>query len=84
MSWKKKRKIRVSGTNRHVYRPRPESEWVKVEAPHLRIITRELWEAVRQRFKVICELWGREKGRPGFGEWAAATGVSLFRTLALR
>jgi DNA invertase Pin-like site-specific DNA recombinase len=57
--WNKKRKIRVPGTNRRVYRRRPESEWVKVAAPSLRIVTPELWAAVRQRFKTMRELWGR-------------------------
>ena len=40
--WNKKRKIRVPGTGRLVYRARPESEWVTVEAPHLRIISDDL------------------------------------------
>ncbi len=63
--WNKKRKIRVPGTNRRVYRPRPEPEWVTVEAPHLRIVTDELWASVRRRFKLVREMWGRETGKPG-------------------
>ena len=63
--WNKKRKIRVPGTNRRVYRPRPESEWVTVEAPHLRIVSDELWASVRRRFELVREMWGREEGKPG-------------------
>ena len=63
--WNKKRKIRVPGTNRRVYRPRPESEWVTVEAPHLRIVSDELWTSVRRRFKLVREMWGRKNGKPG-------------------
>jgi site-specific DNA recombinase len=32
------------------YLPRPESEWVKVEAPHLRIVTDEEWTRAHERF----------------------------------
>ena len=63
--WNKKRKIRVPGTNRRVYRPRPKSEWVIVEAPHLRIVSDELWASVRRRFELVREMWGREEGKPG-------------------
>jgi hypothetical protein len=37
--WNTRRKLRVPGTGKRVFRPRPESEWVTVDAPHLRIIT---------------------------------------------
>ena len=65
MVWNKKRKVRVPGTGRRVHRPRPESEWVTAEAPHLRIIPDELWAKVEKRFGVVRELWQRESGRPG-------------------
>jgi site-specific DNA recombinase len=65
MIWNKKRKVRVPGTGRRVYRPRPRSEWVTVEAPHLRIISEELWAGVERRFGIVGELWHREGSRPG-------------------
>ena len=63
--WNKKRKVRVPGTGRRVYRSRPESEWVTVNAPQLRIISDELWQGVAQRFGAVQEFWGRKAGRPG-------------------
>ena len=63
--WNKKRKIRVPGTGRRVYRARPESEWVTVDAPHLRIISDDLWAAVAKRFGIVQALWTRGSGQPG-------------------
>lgn len=65
MIWNKKRKVRVPGTDRRVHRARPESEWVTVDAPHLRIIPDELWAGVAERFRAVQEFWGRKAGRPG-------------------
>jgi site-specific DNA recombinase len=62
--WNKTQKVRVPGTGRRIKRLRPESEWVCFDAPHLRIISNELWSAVQQRFATVHHLWGR-KGLPG-------------------
>ncbi len=62
--WNKTQKVRVPGTGRRIKRPRPESEWVCFDAPHLRIIPDELWLAVQRRFAIVRELWGRN-GLPG-------------------
>ncbi len=63
--WNKKRKVRVPGTGRRVYRPRPESEWITTQTPHLRIVTDELWTRVEKRFGIVRQLWQREGNRPG-------------------
>lgn len=42
--WNKKQKVRNPLTGRRVNRPRPESEWIPVEAPALRIVSDELWQ----------------------------------------
>ena len=54
--WNKTRKLRVPGTGRRVYRPRPKSEWVTKDAPHLRIVPDELWTGVQHRFDLVRSL----------------------------
>ncbi len=56
--WNTKRKVRVPGTGRRIYRRRPESEWVITPVPHLRIVTEELFASVERRFKITQKLWG--------------------------
>src|SRR6516162_5305142 len=56
--WNTKRKVRVPGTGKRVYRHRPESEWVITAAPHLRIVSDELFGAVERRFETTKKLWG--------------------------
>ena len=56
--WNTKRKVRVPGTGRRVYRHRPESEWVVTQAPHLRIVSDDLAAAVELRFETTKRLWG--------------------------
>lgn len=63
--WNKTRKLRVPGTGRRVYRPRPESEWVRKDAPHLRIVPDGLWAAVQHRFDLVRRLWQRKDARSG-------------------
>ena len=59
--WNMKRKVRVPGTNRRIYRRRPESEWVVTPAPHLQIVSSELFAAVERRFQTTQKLWGTER-----------------------
>lgn len=56
--WNTKRKVRVPGTGRRIYRRRPESEWITTSAPHLRIVPGELFAAVERRFEITQKLWG--------------------------
>src|SRR6266478_1188655 len=56
--WNTKRKVRVPGSGRRIYRRRPESEWVVTSAPHLRIVSDELFAAVERRFATTQRLWG--------------------------
>ncbi len=64
LTWNKTQKVRVPGTGRRIKKPRPESEWVKHDAPHLRIVPEDLWLGVQRRFHTVSRLWGRE-GKPG-------------------
>lgn len=56
--WNTKRKVRVPGSGKRIYRRRPESEWVVTKAPHLQIVSDELFVAVERRFEISQRLWG--------------------------
>jgi hypothetical protein len=56
--WNTKRKLRVPGTGRRIYRRRPESEWVVTAAPHLQIVSEVQFAAVERRFVTTQKLWG--------------------------
>lgn len=49
--WNRTKKERNPETGRKVSRPRPESEWKRVEVPEWRIVPEELWTAVQERLK---------------------------------
>jgi site-specific DNA recombinase len=60
--WNTRRKVRVPGTGKRVFRPRPESEWVISDTPHLRIVSDELFKAVQRRFRTVKQVFGRDGG----------------------
>jgi len=60
--WNTRRKVRVPGTGKRVFRPRPQSEWIRAEAPHLRIVSDELASAVRRQLKAVKSMFGRQGG----------------------
>lgn len=47
--WNRQRFIKDPDTGKRQARPNPESEWVIQEAPELRILDDDLWEAVKAR-----------------------------------
>ncbi|WP_082564453.1 recombinase family protein [Caulobacter sp. Root1472] len=49
MIWNRRRRMKNPDTGRVEPRFNPESEWVHVQAPHLRIIEDGLWQAARRR-----------------------------------
>lgn len=51
--WNRMRYVRDPDTGKRVSRANPESEWITSEAPHLRIVPDDLWEAVKRRQKQI-------------------------------
>jgi len=54
------------GKRRRRYTKRPESEVMRHDRPHLRLIPQELWIAVEARRKEVCDNYsGREHGAPG-------------------
>jgi site-specific DNA recombinase len=68
--WNRSRKRDAWGIKRQA--PRPEQEWLRVEAAALRIIPEPLWQAVQERLKTSRASYlratnGQLWGRPGNG-----------------
>ncbi|QNG47753.1 recombinase family protein [Sphingobium yanoikuyae] len=47
--WNHKHHLKDPRTGRAVARTNPESEWVRVEVPQLRILSDQMWQAVKER-----------------------------------
>ena len=61
--WHKTKIVRNPVKQRKEQHPRPESEWVRVEVPHWRIVSEELWDAVRKEMQKRSEGdWRKEGG----------------------
>jgi len=56
--WNRLRFVKDPSTGKRVSRPNPESQWIRTEVPHLRIVDDELWNAVRVRQKQIAAIFG--------------------------
>ena len=61
--WNRTQRVFNSADGTKVKRRRPQSEWVRVEVPQLRIISEELWEKVRPvNQQVRDKTYGRRLG----------------------
>ena len=58
--WNKTQTIQRGGTRKQ--RMRPESQWIRVDAPELRIVPQDLWEQVEARRKRSYQLYLRGEG----------------------
>ncbi|MGD9920655.1 MAG: recombinase family protein [Pseudorhodoplanes sp.] len=47
--WNRQRKLKNPDTGHFAYRLNPESEWIRSEAPELRIVPQELWDAAKAK-----------------------------------
>lgn len=65
MVWNRSRRMKNPDTGRVAPRLNPESEWVHVKAPHLRIIPDELWQAARAQQDSLLGIYeaNMEKGK---------------------
>jgi DNA invertase Pin-like site-specific DNA recombinase len=59
--WNRTQTIRNRETGKTEQRPRAESEWVRVEIPELRIVSDELWRAVREQNRRVREKHGGKR-----------------------
>jgi site-specific DNA recombinase len=55
--WNRQKKLKNPDTGRSAYRMNPESEWIRSEAPELRIIPQELWDAAKARQDELTALY---------------------------
>ncbi|HEY3696758.1 recombinase family protein [Phenylobacterium sp.] len=67
IAWNKVRYVKDPDTGRNVTRINPESEWIRKDAPHLRIVDQALWDKVKARqTRTRVEspnLWDRRRPR---------------------
>ncbi len=56
--WNRTKKERNPETGRKVSRPRPQSEWKRVEVPEWRIVPEELWNEVHRRIAFVRSRFG--------------------------
>ncbi|SFU18868.1 recombinase family protein [Mesorhizobium sp. YR577] len=56
--WNRMHFIKDPSTGKRVSRINPESEWIRTQVPHLRIVDDGLWNAVRARQEQIAEIFG--------------------------
>ncbi|WP_454624704.1 recombinase family protein [Bradyrhizobium cenepequi] len=56
--WNRQRFVKDPATGKRVSRPNPESQWIRTEVPHLKVVDDELWRAARARQQQISALFG--------------------------
>jgi hypothetical protein len=56
--WNRTKTIRNRETGRSEQRPRPQSEWIRIEVPEMRIVSEELWNAAREQNRRAREKHG--------------------------
>lgn len=56
--WNRSQFVKRPGTNKRVQRPRPQSEWITMERPELRIVTEDLWQRVQERLQLVKDIYG--------------------------
>jgi site-specific DNA recombinase len=59
--WNRTKNVRNRETERIAQRPRPESEWVRVEIRELRIVSDQLWKEVREQNSRVREKHGPKR-----------------------
>jgi site-specific DNA recombinase len=55
--WNRQRFIKNPSNGKRVSRMNPESQWIRTEVPHLRIVGDELWQAARKRQQEIARIF---------------------------
>jgi len=58
--WNRQKKLKNPDTGRFAYRLNPESEWIRAEAPELRIVPQELWDAAKARQDELTALYQKQ------------------------
>ncbi len=58
--WNRQKKLKHPDTGRFAYRLNPRSEWIRAEAPELRIVPQELWDAAKARQDKLTALYRKQ------------------------
>lgn len=58
--WNRQKKLKNPDTGRFAYRLNPESEWIRAEAPELRIVPQDLWDAAKARQDALTALYQKQ------------------------
>ncbi|PSJ55961.1 recombinase family protein [Pseudaminobacter soli (ex Li et al. 2025)] len=58
--WNRQKKLKNPDTGRYAYRLNPESEWIRSDAPALRIVPQELWDAAKARQDELTALYQKQ------------------------
>jgi Recombinase. len=58
--WNRQKKLKNPDTGRFTYRRNPESDWIRTEAPELRIVPQELWDATKARQDDLSALYQKQ------------------------
>jgi site-specific DNA recombinase len=65
--WNRLRYVKDPDTGKRVSRENPQSEWLIREVPEKRIVSDELWQAVKAKQAVLeeraPEFWGKQRGK---------------------
>jgi DNA invertase Pin-like site-specific DNA recombinase len=69
MVWNRQRFLKDPDTGKRIARPNPESEWIVKDAPGLRIVEDDLWQAVRDRYASVKRKWTQAGGSRRFNEF---------------
>ena len=73
--WNRRRDLRDPDTGRNRHRVNPMSEWVYAQAPHLRIIDDELWQATKAKQAEFTRAYQEALAQGSEGWRAAASGL---------
>lgn len=79
--WGKTKKVRSPKTGKRVYRPRPESEWVKTRIPEQQIVSEELWSRVKDRRETLTRQYAAANRSNGLLNSRLLTSSYLFSGL---
>ncbi|MCW8059127.1 recombinase family protein [Agrobacterium tumefaciens] len=58
--WNRQKKLKNPDTGRFAYRLNPESEWIRAEAPELRIVPQDLWDAAKRQQDKLTGLYRKQ------------------------
>jgi hypothetical protein len=60
MVWNRQRRMKNPHTGGRVLRLNPQSEWIKIDVPELRIVDDDLWQAVKARQTTLANIYANQ------------------------